>query len=71
MDSIIDIYAATLRGLRSEIERRRAGIAKSLRALPNQDSDYAVIHRRVLAVHDEVQQIVEKHLDEAGMTPTP
>ena len=68
MDSITDIYGATLRGFRSEIERRRAAIAKSYRACPNPESDYAQVHRRVAAVLDECQVIVERRLLEAGST---
>jgi hypothetical protein len=66
MDSITDIYGATLRGFRSEIERRRTAIAKSYRALPDPERDYAQIHRRMIDVLDECQSIVEKRLIEAG-----
>lgn len=62
VNSITDIYGATLRGFQSEIERRRAAIAKSYHACPNPESDYAQIHRRVIDVLDECQQIVEKRL---------
>jgi hypothetical protein len=62
MDSITDIYGATLRGFRSEIERRRSAIAKSYRALPNPESGYAQVHRRVVAVLDECQALVERRL---------
>lgn len=64
MPALDDIFDATLRGFRSEIERRRAGLAKSLRALPDPNSDYAQVHRRVAAVYDEVQSLVEKRLAE-------
>jgi hypothetical protein len=65
VNSLDDIYTSSLRGFRSEIERRLAGLAKSLRALPNPESDYAKLHRRVAAVYDEVQVIVEKRIAEA------
>lgn len=62
MDSITDIYGATLRGFRSEIERRRSAITKSYRACPNPESDYAQVHLKVIDVLDECQHIVEQRL---------
>jgi hypothetical protein len=67
MDSLTDIYGETLRGFRSEIERRRSAIAKSYRALPNPESDYAQVHRRVVAVLDECQALVDRRLAERDL----
>lgn len=64
MTGLNDIYCATLRGLRSEVQRRTASIAKSYHALPNPESDYAKTHREVIAVHQEIEALIERKLTE-------
>jgi len=55
------IWNATYKAFYGDMLARRARVSKSLASLKNQTGLYADEHRRVLAMYDEVIQVVERH----------